>query len=166
MWICRKGKWISNQWHQTRRLLCIKMSTSLPTVTILEGNFPVDGGNGNRLGKKMKKIYKVLTHPRRYICGKLWLAMASLPGIVYYLDFPPVENQETPFASFWLRFSFRSYWQHEQWPCNLWRLLGSLTEVVKHLDWLGGYEMCAVMAYCRPLARTTRRELRGSLCHI
>lgn len=73
------------------------------------------------------------------------------------------KSKEIVLGSVWLRFSFKSYWHHAQWPCNLWELLGPLTEVVKHPDWLGRYEMCAVMAYCRLYARATCRELHGFL---
>lgn len=34
-------------------------------------------------------------------------------------DIDRVWKQETPLASVWMRFSFKSYWHRIQWPCNL-----------------------------------------------
>ena len=80
-------------------------------------------------------------------------------SFIYYSILTSMYNRkEILLGSVWLRFSFKSYWHHVQWPHNLWELLGPLTEVVKHLDWLGRCEMCAVMAYCRLYVCATCRE--------
>lgn len=144
---------ISNGIKPACHLLCIKMSISVP-VLILEGNFSAEW--------KWWGFFEKANLP-----SKCSLSPASL---IYFTRsipswLPCIKIEEIALGSVWLRFSFKSYWHYVQWPCYLWELLGPLTEVVKHLDWLGRCEMCAVMAYCRLYVRTTCRELHGLLCH-
>lgn len=105
----------------------------------------------NREAFFLKQIYhqSTLRASVRYFSG-------GIPSLTFMC-----KKQEILLGWVWLRFSFKSYWHHVQWPCNLWELLGPVTEVVKHLDWLGRYEMCAVTAYCRLSVRAACRELLG-----
>lgn len=73
-----------------------------------------------------------------------------------------VSRVETLPCSVQTRFSFKSYWHHIQWLCNLWELLGPLTEVVKHLDWLGRSARHVLSrAHRRLRVCAIREELRG-----